>query len=271
MPPKAAYAPVNGLRMYYETHGEGRPLVLIHGGLGSTGMFAELIGELSKKRTVIAVDLQGHGRTADIDRPMSFPNLADDVAGLIRYLGIQKADLMGYSMGGVVALRTVVESPELVGKLVVVSSTFSRDGWYPEIVVGMSSFGASTAEQLKSTPMYVSYAREAPRPTDWPVLCTKLGAMARENYNWTGEVAKIRAPVLLLFGDADAVQTAHAVRYFELLGGGKRDGGWDGSGVPTARLAILPGVTHYTILASPLLAPLVTDFLDVTRRTVSST
>lgn len=260
-----AYAPINGLKMYYERHGKGQPLILIHGGLGSTGMFADLMPELSKNREVIAVDLQGHGRTADTDRPMSFLALADDIGRLMNHLSIQKADVMGYSMGGVVALRTTIQHPELVRNLVVVSSTFSRDGWYPEIITGMSSFSALTAEQLKPTPMYHNYVSVAPRPGDWPALLTKLGVMAREDYDWSDEVARIKGPVLLVFGDADAVRTAHAVQYFELLGGGKKDGGWDGSGISTARLAILPGVTHYTVLASPSLGTAVTNFLDAAK------
>jgi len=267
---RSGYAPADGLKMYYEIHGNGEPLILIHGGLGSTDMFAEIIPELSKEREVIAVDLQGHGRTADIDRPMSFQALADDIAALIRHLGIQKADVMGYSMGGMVALRTTIQHPELVNRLVIVSSTFSRDGWYPEIIAGMSSLSASTAEQMKQTPMYSNYVHVAPRPQDWPVLCTKLGTMAQHEYNWSNEVAKIKTPVLLVFGDADAVRTAHAVDYFELLGGGKRDGGWDGSGMSKARLAILPGVTHYTIFQSHLLVPIVGSFLDLPATEVQS-
>jgi pimeloyl-ACP methyl ester carboxylesterase len=258
---RSGYAQVDSLKMYYEIHGNGQPLILIHGGLGSTDMLAEIMPELSKQHKVIAVDLQGHGRTADIDRPMSFQAMADDIAALIRCLGIQKADVMGYSMGGMVALRATIQHPELVNRLVIVSSTFSRDGWYPEIIAGMSSLSASTAEQMKQTPMYSNYVHVAPRPQDWPVLCAKLGAMAQHEYNWSNEVEKVKAPVLLVFGDADAVRTAHAVECFELLGGGKRDGGWDGSGMSDARLAILPGVTHYTIFQSPLLVPIVSHFL----------
>ncbi len=261
-PAQSGYAPVNGLKMYYEIHGNGEPLIAIHGGFGSTDNFAGIMPELSKDREVIAVDLQGHGRTADIDRPMSFTALADDIAALIRYLGIQRADVMGYSLGGLVALRTTIQHPELVNRLVIVSSTFSRDGWYPEIVAAMSSLSAATAEQMKQIPVYSTYANVAPRPQDWPILCAKLGALMRQNYNWSSDVTKIKAPVLLVFGDADAVRTANAVEYFELLDGGKRDAGWDGSGMSPARLAILPGVTHYTIFQSPLLAPIVDRFLD---------
>lgn len=259
---RSGYAAVNGLKMYYEVHGNGEPLIVIHGGFGSTDNFAGIMPQLSKDREVIAVDLQGHGRTADVDRPMSFPSLADDVAALIRFLGIQKADIMGYSLGGLVTLRTTIQHPELVRRLVIVSSTFSRNGWYPEIFAAMSSLSASTAEQMKQIPMYETYVSVAPRPQDWPVLCEKLGAMLRQDYDWSNDVAKIALPVLLVFGDADAVRMSYAVEYFDLLGGGKRDAGWDGAGMSNARLAILPGVTHYTIFQSPLLVPIVDRFLD---------
>jgi len=258
----SGYAPVDGLKMYYEIHGQGQPLILIHGGLGSGDMFRAILPELSKGREVITVDLQAHGRTADIDRPIRYEAMADDIAALIRYLKIAPADVMGYSVGGEVALRTAIQHPEVVKRLVIVSATLRRDGWYPEIVAGMSQLDTQTAEQMKQTPMYQSYVRVAPRPQDWPVLCTKLGMMFRQDYDWSADVAKIKSPVLLTFGDADAVRTANAVQFFELLGGGQRDGGWDQSGMSNARLAILPGTTHYTIFSSPLLAAVVTQFLD---------
>ena len=253
---------MNGLRMYYEIHGTGQPLILVHGGLGSSDMFAPIVPELSKGRQVIEMDLQAHGRTVDIDRPLSFEAMADDIATLIRYLGFEKADVMGYSVGGEVALRAAIQHPEVVRKLIIISATFRRDGWYPEIVAGMEHLDESVAEQMKQTPMYQGYQRVAPHPQDWPVLCKKLGVMFRNNYDWTSEVSRVKIPVLLVFGDADAVRTAHAVEFFELLGGGKKDGGWDGSGMSPARLAILPGVTHYTIFSSPLLVSAGTLFLD---------
>jgi len=259
---KTGYAPVNGLKMYYEIHGTGEPLILLHGGVGSTENFSEILPSLSSTRQVIAVDLQAHGRTADIDRPLSYEQMADDIAALIKYLRIGNANVMGYSLGGGVALRTAVQHPDLVKKLVVVSAVFKRDGWYPEILAAMAQSGAATAEQMKQTPMYATYARIAPKPADWPVLLTKLGDLLRQDYDWSKEVAAIKAPTLLVFGDADAVRTAHAVEFFELLGGGKKDAGWDGSGMSNARLAILPGLTHYNIFSSPALASAVMQFLD---------
>lgn len=260
-PSESGYAAVDGLKMYYEVHGDGQPLVLIHGGLASSGMFDAILPELSKHRKVIAVDLQGHGRTADIDRPLSYEAMADDIATLIQYLKIPSADVMGYSLGGEVALRTAIQHPNVVRNLLIVSATYRRDGWYPEIIAAESQMNAQTAEQMKQTPIYQSYAQIAPHPQDWPVLCTKLGKLFRLDYDWSGDITKIKAPVLLVFGDADAVRTANAVQFFELLGGGQRDGAWDGSGMSRARLAVLPGTTHYTIFSSPRLASVVTEFL----------
>jgi len=259
---KTGYAPVNGLNLYYEIHGTGEPLILLHGGLGAAEMFEQILPSLSNNRKVIAVDLQGHGRTADIARPLSYELMADDIAALIKYLGLEKADIMGYSVGGGVALRTAIQYPERVRKLVIVSAAFARDGWYPEVLAGMSQMNAGAAEQMKPTPMYQLYARVAPKPADWPRLLTKLGEMLGKDYDWSKDLAAIKSPTLLVFGDADAVRTAHAVKFFELLGGGQKDGGWNGSGMSTARLAILAGMTHYTIFSSPVLASTVNPFLD---------
>lgn len=264
--PKTGYAPINGLRLYYEIHGTGEPLILLHGGVGSTGMFASILPELSKSRQVIAVDLQGHGRTADIDRPLKIETMADDIAGLMRHFRIDSADVMGYSLGGEVALRTAIQHPRVVRKMVGVSSTFRRDGWYPEILAGMSQMGAAAAEPMKHTPMYEMYSRIAPNPDDWPVLLTKLGDLLRQDYDWSKEVAAIHSPTMLVFGDADAVRPVHAVQFFELLGGGKKDGGWDGSGISRARLAILPGLTHYNVFSSAALPAAVIPFLEANAR-----
>lgn len=260
--PQTGYVPVNGLEMYYEIHGTGEPLILLHGGVGATGMFSKVLSLLAEGRQVIAVDLQGHGRTADIDRPLSYEELADDIAALIKQLGFEKADVMGYSLGGGVALRTAIQHPEVVRKLVLVSTPFKRDGWYPEIVNGMGRMGAVAAEPMKQTPMYELYARVALKPEDWPVLLTKLGELLRKDYDWSRDVVAMGMPTMIIVGDADSVPPSHAVQFFELLGGGKKDAGWDGAGMSNARLAILPGTTHYDIFTSPMLAPTVTPFLD---------
>jgi pimeloyl-ACP methyl ester carboxylesterase len=225
-------------------------------------MFGGVLPLLAEGRQVIAVDLQAHGRTADIDRPLSYESMADDIGALIEHLGIKKADVMGYSLGGGVALQTAIRHPEVVRKLVVVSTPFKRDGWYPEVLAGMGQMGPEAAEPMKGTPMYGLYASVAPRPEDWPMLLTKLGQLLEQDYDWSEDVEAIEAPTMIVVGDADSVRTAHAVEFFELLGGGKADAGWDGSGMPNARLAILPATTHYDIFSSPVLASAVTPFLD---------
>ncbi len=259
---KGKYAKVNGLNLYYETYGAGQPLVLLHGGLGDIGMFAQLVPALAGSRQVIGVELQAHGHTADIDRPLSFEHMADDIAALLKHLKLEQADLLGYSLGGGVALQTAVRHPELVRKLVVVSAPCRSDGWYPEGRAGMGSMNAEIAKTWVGSPMHQAYAAIAPRPDDWPALVGKLGQLLRQDYDWSSAVAALKTPTLIAVGDADGVRTAHAVEFFELLGGGQRDAGWDGSGMPNARLAILPATTHYDILNSPLLAPSVTTFLD---------
>ena len=258
----SGYADVNGLKMYYEIHGKGEPLVLIHGGLGSIGMFGANLQALAKTRKVIAVDLQAHGHTADITRVLSMAFMADDIAALLKQLGIKKADIMGYSLGGGVAIQTVIRHPEMVRKLIVVSAPFKRDGWYPEVLAGMAQMSAVAAESMKKTPLYQSYSKIAPKVEDWPVLVTKTGQLLKQDYNWSNNVKAIKAPTLLIVGDADAVRTAHAVEFFGLLGGGKKDAGWDGSGKSNAQLAILPSVTHYDIFMMPALSLTATAFLD---------
>lgn len=256
------YASVNGLNLYYEVHGDGQPLILLHGGLGAVEMFGEVLSLLAEGRRVIGVDLQAHGRTADVDRPITFEAMADDVAALISHLGLEEADVMGYSVGGSVALQTAIRHPEAVRKVVLVSAPFKRDGWYPEVLTGMAQMGSEAAEPMKETPMYLLYAGVAPRPEDWPVLLTKLGDLLREDYDWSEQVEALQMPVMIVVGDADSVPPTHAVEFFGLLGGGKRDAGWYGSGKPASRLSVLPGTTHYDIFHSPALASIVAPFLD---------
>jgi pimeloyl-ACP methyl ester carboxylesterase len=255
------YAAVNGLQLYYEIHGAGQPLLLLHGGLGGTIMFAAILPLLAESRQVIAVDLQAHGRTADIDRPLRFGLMGEDIALLVGQLGLENAHVMGYSLGGGVALRTAIQHPEAVKKLVLVSTPFSQDGWYPEVVAGMAQLSGAAAESMRETPMYQSYARVAPSPENFPALLDKVGELLRQKYDWSNDVAALKMPTMLIYGDADSIPPAHAVRFFELLGGGQRDAGWDGAGMSSARLAVLPATTHYNIL-SPALVPIVTPFLD---------
>jgi pimeloyl-ACP methyl ester carboxylesterase len=257
------YVDVNGIKLYYEIHGTGRPLILLHGGLGALEMFGPNLTALAKGHRVIAVDLQGHGRTADIDRPLSVSLMADDIAALIKYLSLNRPDIMGYSLGGGVALQTAIRHPEVVGKLVVVSTPFRRSGFYPEILAQQGQVGAAAAEAMKRTPMYQMYASLAPRAEDWPRLLDKIGEAMKQDFDFSTDIAGITASTLIVAGDADIFPPAHAMEMFGLLGGGQRDGGWDGSGRPkSARLAILPGLTHYTIFSAPALAATVIPFLD---------
>ncbi len=256
------YADVNGIKLYYELHGSGKPLVLLHGGLGAIEMFGPNLPALAKGRQVIAIDLQGHGRTADIDRPLSVQFMADDVAALIKHLGLQRTDIMGYSLGGGVALQTAIRHPEVVNKLVLVSTPFRRNGFYPDILAQQGQVTAAAAERMKQTPMYQMYASLAPRPEDWGRLLGKIGEAMKNDFDFSNEIRSLKATTLVVAGDADIFPPAHAVEMFALLGGGQRDGGWDGSGRPKSRLAILPGVTHYTMGSDPALAPVAIAFLD---------
>jgi len=257
----ARLASVNGIELAYQTFGEGDPLVLLHGGFGSVEMFGPNIAALASGRQVIGMDLQSHGRTPAADRPMRFETMADDVAALIRELGLPKADVMGFSLGGGVALRTAIQHPDVVNRLVLVSTPFKRSGWYPEMVAAMDSMGPEAAEPMRQTPMYEVYRQVAPRLDDWPVLVTQLTTLLKDDYDWTAEARGLAAPTLIVVGDADGLPPSHAVEFFELLGGGKRDASWDRSGMTRHRLAILPGVTHYDINVTPALATTVAGFL----------
>jgi pimeloyl-ACP methyl ester carboxylesterase len=257
-----SYADVDGLSLYYEEHGSGEPLVLLHGGIGASEMFAAILDELAEARRVIAVDLPGHGHTRDVDRPLRAELLADDVAALIEHLGLERADVMGYSLGGMVALRTAIQHPARVRRLVLVSTAFRRDGSFPEVLAAMDAMGPELAEMIKQAPVYEHYARVAPRPEDWTAHVAKTAELVKLDYDWSAEVAALTAPTMLVYADADSVRPDHIVEFYGLLGGGRRDAGVDGSGRPPGRLAILPGATHYDVVASPLLAASVVPFLD---------
>ncbi len=257
------YIEVNGLHLYHELHGTGDALIVLHGGYGNTDMFAPMQEALSTSRQVIPVDLQGHGRTADIDRPLSFETMAEDIAALADSLHLAEVDLFGYSLGGGVALRVAIQFPGLVRKLILVSTPFRQDGWYPEVLQGMhSQKEPATAEYMKQGPLYELYTHIAPRPGDWPRLVAKMGTLLSQEYDWGDDLPRITAQTLLVYGDADSIRPAHAVEFFGRLGGGKGDAGWDGSGMPKNRLAVLPGTSHYTIFTSPLLTELTAQFLD---------
>ncbi len=258
------YADVNGLRLYYETHGQGRPMILLHGGLGSGEMFAPVLPTLAAGHQVILPDLQGHGRTADVDRPLTLRLMADDIAALIDHLGLEKPDLVGYSLGGGVAIEVAARYPEKVGRLVSASAYIRDDAISPEIRAQQGQVSAAAAEFMKDTPMYELYQRVAPRPEDFPRLLDKIGTMMAAEMDYTEEVRSLRVPTLVVAGDADMAPPSHFVEVFALLDGGQRDGGWMGEGRPAGghALAILPGLTHYNIFMSPLLAAVTLAFLD---------
>ena len=238
-PGAGGYAPVNGLNMYYEIHGTGRPLVVLHGAYHTIDMFGELLPTLAETRRVIAVELQGHGHTADVDRPLSYEQMADDVAALLRHLEIEEADIFGYSMGGGVALQIVIRHPEVVRKLVVASASYTSDGMHPELLEMILSI---VPEAFAGSPVDEAYLRTAPNPEDFPNLVAKLKRLDMEPFAWPPEhLRAIEAPTLIVVGDSDAIRLEHAVEMFRLLGGGVMG---DLAGLPRSRLAVLPGTTH---------------------------
>ena len=259
-----AYADVNGINLYYETHGEGRPMILLHGGLVSGEMFGPILPALAENHRVIAVDLQGHGRTADIDRPLDIRLMADDIAALIDHLGLDRPDVVGYSLGGGVAFFTAVNHPEKVGKLVMASANIRRDAIPAEMLAQQGQVSAAAAEFMKDTPMYELYQRVAPRPEDFGRLLDKVGEAMARDFDFSEEVRGLKVPTLIVAADADMAPPSHFVEVFKLLDGGLRDGGWMGEGRPKGghALAILPGLTHYNLGVSPLFAAVTLDFLD---------
>ena len=259
------YADVNGLHLYHERHGSGRPLIVLHGGLGSGEMFGPILPQLADHHEAILVDLQGHGRTADIDRPLSIEAMADDVAALISHLGLEPSDVLGYSLGGGVAIFLARNHPELVRRIVIVSANARPDAIDPALLAQQNQVSAAAAEFMKDTPMYELYQRVAPRPEDFGRLLDKIGAVMAKPVDYSEVVRGLEVPTLLACGDADmAPPSYYAGEMFALLDGGLRDGGWMGENRPKGghALAIIPNATHYDIFYSPLLPVTVLPFLD---------
>jgi pimeloyl-ACP methyl ester carboxylesterase len=253
-----SYASVNGLEMYYEIHGTGEPLVLLHGAYMTIDAMGEVVPSLAKTRRIIAVELQGHGRTADIDRPLSYEQMADDTAALLRHIGIEEADIFGYSMGGGIALQVTIRHPEVVRKLVLASVYYNNDGVYPEVLEAIETI---TPEAFAGTPWREEYARIAPNPEDFPTLVAKLKELDLTFVGWPSEdIQAIEAPALLIIGDSDVVRPEHAVEMFRLVGGGVAG---DLAGLPSSRLAMLPGTTHVGLVErADLLVSMIGEFLD---------
>ncbi len=257
--PKTAYASIHGQKMYYEVHGNGKPLVLLHGGVAASEAFGANLPLLAASHQVIAVHMQGHGHTRDVDRPLRFETLADDVAALIEHLGLKKAAVMGYSLGGGVALQLAIRHPSLVDRLVVVSQAMKRSAWFPEVLAAFDQMATNApmiGGHLKQSPMGKLYPE-----VDWEQLMRRIAEMESHDYDWSAAVAGIKAPTMLIFADADAMRPEHIVEFYKLLGGGQRDAGLDGSQRAPAQLAIVPGASHYNILATDAVGRLSASFL----------
>jgi pimeloyl-ACP methyl ester carboxylesterase len=259
---RTGYVQANGINYYYEIHGRGQPLLLLHGGLGSIDMFGPILPALAKERQVIAVDLHGHGRTELGERPINLIAIGDDLAAVLQKLGYDTVDVMGYSFGGGAAFRLAVQHPNLVRRLAVVSAPYSQDGFYSEMLPQQAAVGAAMADMMKETPMYKSYVAVAPRPQDFPRLLDRMGELMRTPYDWSEDVKKLKGPVLLVYGDHDMIRPEHIVRFYQLLGEGLRDAGWQREHMGRNRLAILPNLTHYEVFMSPALVPTVLPFLN---------
>ena len=257
--PTTGYAPVNGLKMYYEVHGSGEPVVLLHGAFMTiTNNWTGWIDELAKTRKVIAVEMQGHGRTADIERAISQEHLADDVAALLDHLKIPKADLIGYSMGGGVAMQCASRHPDKVRKVVSISARLRSDGAVQE---GVDAISKITAEAFKDSPLETEYKKLSPTPDDFPKFVARMVATAPKGRDLSANQLKATtAPMLFIHGDADGIRLDHIEEMFRLKGGGTHG---DMGPRTSSRLAILPDATHVTVIQRiPIVVPMVNDFLD---------
>jgi pimeloyl-ACP methyl ester carboxylesterase len=262
LPARSGHVPANGLNYYYEVHGQGEPLLLLHGGLGSIDMFGPLLPQLAAGRQVIAVDLHGHGRTQLGNRKIDLVDIGDDLAVVLDALGYEQVDALGYSFGAGAAFRLAAQHPGKVRRLVLVSGGFAQDGFYPEMLPMQAGVGAGMAEAMKDTPMYQSYAAVAPDVSEFPRLLDAMGELMRRPYNWADDARGLKMPVMLVFGDSDMYRPEHVVEFYKLLGGGQRDAGWMRENMSPNRLAILPDLTHYEIFMAPELVRTALPFLN---------
>ena len=256
---KTGYADVKGLKMYYEVHGTGKPLLLIHGAFNSINTaFTQVIPELSKTHEVIAVELQGHGRTNDIDRPFSFESMADDVAGLLKFLKKDSVDIFGYSMGGGVAQQIAIRHPSLVRRLILTSTVYKYEGWSAETRAILPML---TPEMFEPTPIKTEYDKLAPDPKHWKDFINKMKKFVTTPYDFGADKIKaIRSPTLIIAADGDGVTPEHAVEMYRLRGGGYMV---DFGPIPAAQLALLPGSSHISaMMQTEWLVSMITPFLD---------
>jgi pimeloyl-ACP methyl ester carboxylesterase len=261
-PATTGRAAIKGVDYYYEIRGKGDPLLILHGGLMSTDMFGPAMPVLTKARQVIAVDLQGHGRTTLGTRPIRCEAIADDIDALLQQIGRAQVDVMGYSFGGCVAMRLAIQHPERVRRLVLVSAPFADDGWYADMRVQQKQVSAAMAPMMADTPMYKTYKAVAPRPDDFPRLLDAMGDLMRFKYDWSADVAKLKMPVMLVFADADMIRPEHEIKFYQLLGGGLKDAGWNRESMSKNRLAIVPDLTHYEAFATSRVAETTLPFLN---------
>ena len=265
-PSESGYAEVNGLKMYYEVYGEGKPLVLLHGAYMTIPLNWSEIIPMFKGRKIIVAEMQGHGRTRDIDRKISYEAMADDVSGLLKHLKIDRADILGYSMGGGIAFQLAVRHPEQVRRLIVLSGSYAHDGWWPDVE---TSFSTINAEVFKGSPIEKQYDSLGNDPKHFPEFVKKVISIDLEPYDWSRDVKNIKAPLFMAIGDADGIQYEHALDLFRALGGGKMG---DIHGLPQSRLAIIPGTTHIGMMyRMDWLVPMIDDFLDSDLKTAPPT
>jgi len=257
-PVESGYADVNGLKMYYEVYGKGKPIALIHGSYMTIPWnWSHIIPLFAQDRKVIVAEMQGHGRTRDISREFSYEGMADDVSGLLTHLKIDSADILGYSMGAGVAFQVAVRHPAHVRRLVILSGAYAHDGWWPDTE---ATFATVTAEMFKGTPVQKQYDSLGNDPAHFPEFVKKVVSIDLKPFDWSKDVKKIKAPIFMAIGDADGVRYEHALELFRAKGGGKQG---DLHGLPKSRLAVLPGTTHLGMLERmDWLIPMITDFLD---------
>ena len=261
-PIKSGHAAVDGVNYYYAVYGQGEPLLLLHGGLGQIEMFGPNLTKLAQTRQVIGVDLHGHGRTSLGKREIDLVDMGNDMAGVLKQLGYGKVDVLGYSMGGGVAFQFALKHPQMVRRLGLVSVGYAQDGFFPEMLPQQAAVGAAMAEQMKETPMYKSYMAIAPRPEEFPKLLDQMGALMRKPYDYSSDVGKLTMPVMLIYGDSDMYRPEHIVKFYQLLGGGRKDAGWQREHMSQNRLAIIPNVTHYELGLAPEMVATALPFLD---------